>query len=95
MADIANTKDIKIGDNKGKVGAGNTVGVEGGVGKNASLGNTQDVFVRGTNDGKIGAENEYGIKGGLKDGDSIGNVSQVTVGQNSGSIGAGNKINIG
>lgn len=29
MADIANTKDIKIGDNKGKVGAGNTVGVEG------------------------------------------------------------------
>lgn len=35
----------------------------GGVGKNASLGNTQDVFVRGTNDGKIGAENEYGIKG--------------------------------
>ena len=35
----------------------------GGVGKNASLGNTHDVFVGGINDGKIGAENKYGIKG--------------------------------
>ena len=29
MANIANTKDVAIGDNKGQVGAGNTIGVEG------------------------------------------------------------------
>uniref|UniRef100_A0A671WAS2 Uncharacterized protein n=1 Tax=Sparus aurata TaxID=8175 RepID=A0A671WAS2_SPAAU len=95
MANIANTKDVVIGNNKGKVGAGNTVGIQGGVGKDASLGNVNEVVVGGINDGKIGAENEYGIKGGLKDGDSIGNVSQVAVGQNSGEIGSGNKITIG
>ncbi|KAM8741192.1 uncharacterized protein AB9X84_018662 isoform 1-T1 [Acanthopagrus schlegelii] len=93
MANIANTKNVAIADNKGLVGADNSIDVQGGAGK-ASLGNVNEVLVGGTNDGKIGAENQYGIKGGLKDGDSIGNVSQVAVGQNLGSIGAGNKINI-
>lgn len=33
MANIANTKNVAIGDNKGLVGADNTVGVEGKSGQ--------------------------------------------------------------
>uniref|UniRef100_A0A671VDF7 Uncharacterized protein n=1 Tax=Sparus aurata TaxID=8175 RepID=A0A671VDF7_SPAAU len=94
MSQIANVKDVSAGCNAGKIGADNTYDVQGGVGKNASLGNVTDVKVCEANDGNIGAENQYDIKGGLGDCPSIGNVSGVSVGQNSGSIGAGNKINI-
>ncbi|XP_073335096.1 uncharacterized protein [Pagrus major] len=94
MAEISNTKDIDIANNTGKVGADNSIGVKGGVGKNVALSNVTDVKVGGLNEGKIGAENNYDITGGMKDGDSVGNVSQVKVGQNLGSIGAGNRVNI-
>ena len=47
MANIANTKDIKIADNKGLVGADNTVGVEGKSGQDFTfLSGWLDSFIK-------------------------------------------------
>ncbi|KAA8586806.1 hypothetical protein FQN60_000642 [Etheostoma spectabile] len=96
MSKVANTEKINIDNNAGMVGAKNEVDVKGGLGKNAALGNTTDIKVKGQNTekGRIGAENSYKIEGGLKAGESVGNTTDVEVGNNSGSIGAGNRINI-
>ncbi|KAF1378430.1 hypothetical protein PFLUV_G00190470 [Perca fluviatilis] len=93
---VADIQNISIDDNAGKVGAGNEVDIEGGLGRNSNLGNTTNITVKekNTDTGRIGADNKYKIKGGLKNGVSVGNISDVVVGNNSGSIGAGNKINI-
>ncbi|TMS13965.1 hypothetical protein E3U43_022445 [Larimichthys crocea] len=63
MSDIANTDDVNIGDNEGKVGAENEVAVEGGLGKNVALSNTAHIDVTGTNadTGLIGAKNSYDV----------------------------------
>nr|AER42705.1 hypothetical protein 26h12 [Epinephelus coioides] len=96
MAKVADTENIVIGDNAGKVGSENAVDVTGGVQQNAALGNTSEIAVLGQNTEKarIGAENAYKIQGGLKSGDSVGNTTKVVVGSNSGSIGSGNRVNI-
>ncbi|KAF1378429.1 hypothetical protein PFLUV_G00190460 [Perca fluviatilis] len=74
MAKVADTQNISIDDNAGKVGADNAVDVEGGLGCNANLGNTTDITVIGKNTekGRIGAENSYKIEGGLKNAKEIG-----------------------
>uniref|UniRef100_A0A8P4KC12 Uncharacterized protein n=1 Tax=Dicentrarchus labrax TaxID=13489 RepID=A0A8P4KC12_DICLA len=92
MSNVANTEDVRISDNQGKVGANNAIDVKGGLGKNTELSNTTGITVIGknTDTARIGADNSYD----LKDGSRIGNTAGVTVGNNSGAIGAGNRVNI-
>ncbi|KAF1383082.1 hypothetical protein PFLUV_G00150630 [Perca fluviatilis] len=95
MANIGNTTDVKLGSNTGNVGSKNTFGIQGGVGPNASVGNTTGVTVGGNNSGNIGSGNAFDIKGGVGGCQSIGNTSNVSACSNSGSIGSGNSFTVG
>ncbi|KAF1383081.1 hypothetical protein PFLUV_G00150620 [Perca fluviatilis] len=77
MANIGNTDNINVGCNSGNVGSKNTFGIQGGVGPNASVGNTSGVTVTGSNAGNIGSGNTFDIKGGVGGCESVCHTATV------------------
>ncbi|GAA6219848.1 uncharacterized [Lates japonicus] len=61
-ASVGNTSDINVGgSNSGNIGSGNSINIRGGLGHNASVGNTTGVTA-GNNCGSIGSGNSINMK---------------------------------
>ncbi|GAA6219847.1 uncharacterized protein LOC115594365 isoform X1 [Lates japonicus] len=92
---LARPTSFNDSDNKNtSTGCENEYNVRVDSGETVSLGNISNIHISGTNRGCIGGRNNYTVTGRITAKSNIGNVSNVTVGNNSGSIGSGNRINI-